>query len=323
MILTLMKKLWKGLFCAAALFFFAASCQNSRQVSHLKLNVSSQYCAPTIPYRYNASFLPYQNTDSILSNSPELAARMSVHDILMANATGTLGLTNELIKARKDSSLNGRIKSLEISNRIQDHLFLLSTEIAGISAELDCEGERADLFAGYLDNINNKNTARLTGASIVVGALATVAAVMVNSNATQNAISIGGGLVSAGLGILTIKPSGKKIKFVHERNVLEDIWFAPEQSRIYSPFMWYMLKERRFSNNQQEPLVQTIKARWNKFELDQDMDEATIQLLFKNGGIYDADNLHTRATMLNQLQSTTRSISQDMQSLISSLNAIK
>ncbi|MDQ6478231.1 hypothetical protein [Dyadobacter sp. LHD-138] len=107
------------------------------------------------------------------------------------------------------------------------------------------------------------------------------------------------------------------------KNVLEDIWFAPEQSRIYSPFMWYMLKEKRFSNNQQEPLVQTIKSRWDKFELDKDMDDATVQLLFKNGGIYDADNLHTRATMLNQLQSTIRSVSQDMQSLISSLNSMK
>jgi hypothetical protein len=142
MTLRLMNKLLKGLLCSAALVLFVTSCQNSRQVSHLKLNVSSQYCAPTIPYRYNASFLPCQNTDSILSNSRELAALMSVHDILMANATGTLRLANELIKARRDSSITGRIKSLEISNRIQDHLFLLSTEIAGISAELDCEGEK-------------------------------------------------------------------------------------------------------------------------------------------------------------------------------------
>lgn len=298
------------------------SCRNANVVTHLKPNVSSQYCAPTGLYSYNPDFLPLTNTDSVLANSKALSAKMSTHDILMANATGTLSLANQLLAAKSDSSVKGRLKLLEISGRIQNHLLLLTTEISGISAELDCEGERADLFANYLDNINDKKTARLTGASIVIGALATVAAVAVSNNSAQNVISITGGLVSAGLGILTIKPAGKKINYVHDRNVLEDIWFEPEKSSVYSPFIWYILKEKHFSNSQKEPLVQTIKARWKKFELDKDMDDKTVQLLFKKGGVYDADKLHTRATMLNQLQSTIRSINQDMQGLISALNLI-
>ena len=313
---------------SGSLFFFMmaivllTSCRNSNIISHLKLNVTNQYCAPTIVYRYDPMLLPFQNTDSVLTNSKELSSKISEHDILMANATGTLRLANELMKIGKDSSFQGRIKRLEITERIQNQLILLTTEISGISAELDCEGERADLFANYLDNINDKNTARLTGASIVVGALATVAAVIVTNNAAQNAISISGGLVTACLGIMTIKPAGKKIKYIHDRNVLEDIWFAPEKSKIYSPFVWYILKEKHFSNSQKETLVQTIKSRWNKFELDENIDSTTVNLLFKSGGIYDADKLHTRATMLNQLQSTIRSINQDMQSLISALNSL-
>ena len=299
------------------------SCRNANVVNHLKLNISSQYCSPTAPHTYNPDFLPLTNTDSILVNSHGLAKTMSDHDILMANATGTLGLANQILEAKKDSSVTGRLKLLEISSRIQNHLLLLTTEISGISAELDCEGERADLFANYLDNMNDKRTARLTGASIVIGALATVAAVAVSKNSAQNVISISGGLVSAGLGILTIKPAGKKIKYIHDRNVLEDIWFEPEKSSVYSPFLWYILRDKHFSNSQKEPLVQTIKARWKKFELDNDTDDKTVQLLFKKGGVYDADKLHTRATMLNQLQSTIRSIDQDMQSLISSLNRIQ
>lgn len=296
------------------------SCRNSNIVGHLKLNVSSQYCAPTITYSYNPEFIPYTNTDSILVNSKTLSGKLSEHDILMANATGILSLVNLLIESKKDTTLKGRINRLETSNKIQNHLHLLTTEISGIAAELDCEGERADLFAGYLDDLNDKKTARLTGASIVIAALATVAAVIVNNNGLQNGITIGGGVVSAGLAVLTIKPHSKKISYTHDRNVLEDIWFAPEKSTIYPPFIWYMLKEKRFSNSKSEPLVQTIKNRWNKFELDQNIDSTTINVLFKNGGIYDADNLHTRATMLNQLQSTIRSINQDMQSLMSELN---
>jgi len=315
----------KTIQCILSSFFtvlLIGACRNANVVDHIKLNVSNQYCAPTISYGHNTAYLPLANTDSILANSKELALHMSEHDILMANATGTLALANQLLMAKSDQSVSGKIRQLEISDRIQNHLLLLTTEISGVSAELDCEGERADLFANYLDNLNDKKTARLTGASIVIGALATVAAVAVSNNAAQNSISITGGLISAGLGILTIKPSGKKIKYIHDRNVLEDIWFEPKNSSIYSPFIWYILTEKHFSNSQQEPLVQTIKGRWKKFELDNDRDNNTIRLLFKSGGIYDADELHTRATMLNQLQSTIRSINQDMQGLISALNQI-
>lgn len=302
--------------------FCLASCRNTKITSRLKLNTSSQYCAPNTNYAYNPSYFPFANTDSILTNSHALSGRLSEHDILMANATGTLSLANQLIEAKKDTSLTARLNRLEISNRIQNHLLLLTTEISGIAAELDCEGERADLFAGYLDNINEKKTARLTGASIVVGALATVAAVLVSNHGLQNGITIGGGIATAGLAVLTIKPKGKKIPFTHDRNLLEDIWFAPKNSAIYSPFIWYMLKEKKFSNSRAEPLVLTIKNRWKNFELDPDVDSVTINTLFKNGGTYNAENLHTRATMLNQLQSTIRSINQDMQSLISQLNTL-
>lgn len=247
---------------------------------------------------------------------------MPVHDILMANASGTLALINQWLAAKKDSSAEGKLNRLEISHQIRNQLFLLTIEISGISAELDCEGERADLFASYLDNINDNKTARLTGASIVIGALATVAAVAVSNNAVQNGITISGGLISAGLGILTIRPAGKKINYVHDRNVLEDIWFQPEKSSVYTPFIWYILREKHFSNSQKEPLVETIKSRWKKFELNNELDEASLNLLFKNGGIYNAGQLHTRATMLNQLQSTIRSINQDMQGFISTLNQI-
>ncbi|MCF2446465.1 hypothetical protein L0657_21080 [Dyadobacter sp. CY345] len=308
--------------CSFFIILTVSSCQNAHVVNHLKLNVTSQYCAPNSSYAYDEEFVPLANSDSVLANSKELSKNMSSHNILMSNATGVLFLMNKMLIAKKDPSVQGRLNLLEISQRIQNHLLLLTTEISGIAAELDCEGERADLFANYLDNINDKRTARLTGASIVIGALATVAAVAVSNGSAQNAISISGGVVSAGLGILTIKPAGKKISYIHDRNVLQDIWFEPKKSSVYSPFIWYILTEKHFSNSQKEPLVQSIKARWKKFELDKKMDNSTIQLLFEKGGIYNADQLHTRATMLNQFQSTIRSINQDMQGFISTLNRI-
>ncbi|MDB5200376.1 MAG: hypothetical protein JWO92_2339, partial [Chitinophagaceae bacterium] len=46
-------------------------------------------------------------------------------------------------------------------------------------------------------------------------------------------------------------------------------------------------------------------------------------LLFKDGGIYNQDNLDLRVTMLNELQSAIRSINQDLQSFVFDLNNIK
>jgi hypothetical protein len=59
-------------------------------------------------------------------------------------------------------------------------------------------------------------------------------------------------------------------------------------------------------------LAQSIRSRWLHFEFDGKPDQKQTDLLFGNGGFYHADDLHMRAAMLNQLQSTIRSINQDL-----------
>ena len=275
-------------------------------------NISGDYCAPAAGYNYDPHIIPIKNTDSLLGSYREIPPR----EMVMANAVGVLPLIGSLASIRQDSSAEGRLHKTEIRSALQHRMAMAAIEIDGIAAELDCEGERADQLARFLDDHNSKRNTRLTVASIVVGAITTIATATIKDNGTQNAVAISGGLLSAGLGAMTINAAGKKISWRHPRNMLADIWNAPDSSSIYPPFIWYVLNEKYFSNSGKVSLVQSIKKRWLEFDLGKQVDKADEQLYFGAGGVYKADDLHTRAAMLNELQSTVRSINQDLQGLM-------
>lgn len=291
------------------------SCSSFRIV-HTPFSEQSAYCAPAASYSYDKTYLPVNNLDSLLQSTPELRNILNEHDILMANAMGILPHIQKLIPLQGDSSVQSIVQAEHTITVIQNRLIMASAEIEGIAAELDCEGERADQLANYLDGLNRKRNTVLTGASVILGAAVTVAAVAVSNNDTQDAVSLSGGLAAAGLGALLLDTSGKEIKLDLSRNILSDIWFQPLHSEIYSPFTWYVLNEKSFSNSHTVSLIESIKKRWITFELNNKTPDKMVSLYFKQGGLYNADRLHTRASMLNQLQSTIRSIHQDMQSLI-------
>ena len=304
---------WTNLSVGTLIFF--TSCSNSGLIHRSRLLNQSIYCAPTIAYTYSKTYLPV-NADSLVRANSALGNVLSEHDMLMANATGILPLIQKLVIVHGDTSVTGRLSAAGIVARIQNRLLLASSEIDGVVAELDCEGERADQLANYLDGLNRKRNNRLTATSIIIGAAVVVATAAVSGDHAQNAVGISGGLVAAGLGVLLLDTSGKGIKMDYSgRNVLSDIWFVPASSTMYPPFIWYMLNEKRFSNSRELSLIQSIKERWVGFEFEGTVHPERVNLFFRQGGIYDAAALHTRASLLNQLQSTIRSVHQDMQSL--------
>jgi len=306
--------------CTGWLFF---SCSMHPVIDAFRANTPESYCVPTITYSFDPATLPTENGDSLAMQDLSLRQVLSPHDILTANAIGVLPLIPDLLRVARDSSLQGRLRYLELKTRVHDRFLSAGTEINSIASELDCEGERADQLGAYLDNLNKKKSNALTAASIIAGAATTVGTVLAKGDNAKNTIAISGGLLSAGLTGFTISPRGKRIRLLHYRNLLEDIWYAPTSSAIYPPGIWYILREKAFSNGGQVSLLESIRRRWTHFELNGPIDSARQNLLFKNGGIYTADDLHTRASMLNQLQATIRSINEDLQGLILSLDRIR
>lgn len=269
--------------------------------------MTTDYCAPVTPYNVDPVFMPVANTDSLLALYPD----MPVHILIMANATGILPLMIALKKPGEDTFAQNALRS-----KVHHRIMLALSEIAGVAAELDCEGERAGQLGHYLDDFNSKRNTALTVASIVAGAITTVATATIKDDGTQNSVAIGGGLLSAGLGALTIKTTGKKMRWEHRRNLLADIWNTPAVSAIYPPFLWYVLNDKHFSNSGRISLAQSIRKRWMEYDLGGKVSAAEEKLFFGPGGIYNADDLNTRANMLNELQSTIRSVNQNLQSLI-------
>lgn len=295
------------------------ACKATRVINSTDLTITGNYCAPAAAFSNSQDTIPLKNTDSLIKANPDLP----VHEVLMANATGTLFLIWRMKEIAGDTSLEGMMRRSEVRSKIQHRLLLATMEIAGVAAELDCEGEKADQLAKYLDNFNSKRNTRLTVASIITGALTTIATVAIKEDGPQNAVAIGGGLLSAGLGALTINAAGKKIQLAHLRNVLSDIWYMPDTSAIYPPFTWYVLNEKHFSNSGQISLAANVKKRWERFDLGGSASTSDKQLFFGNGGVYKADDLHTRAAMVNELQSTIRSVNQDLQRLLHYLVSIE
>jgi hypothetical protein len=316
-------KLSHALFYPSIIIGFVFSgCGSSKIISSSKLKLMQDFCAPATSYNYDTSSFPYWDTDSLLKNDTLLSSILSAQDILMANATGTLSFIRNIPGSSMDSSVRGQLVYFGVNEQIQRSLFLFRTEIDAISAELDCEAGRLKELSSYLENLTRKRNIKLTVGAILAGAVSTIAPVIVTKQTPQNTIVISSGVISAGLGVLTLNPHGKKIKLLHVRNLLEDIWFTPKKSNVYPPGIWYALNEPKLSNTRQFSKVQVVRMRWIKFEFNNAIDSSLENLLFGEGGIYNEDNLNLRIVMLSELQSAIKSINQNLQSFIIRLNTI-
>ena len=198
----------------------------------------------------------------------------------------------------------------------------LNEEIDGVAATLDCEGEKTDQVATYLDQANQKHNSRLTITSIIVGALTTIATVAIKKNSVQNTVAISGGLLGGGIAALMINPAGKKIKWLQDKNLLGAIWYGHNMDRLIPPSVWYMLNEKDFSNSHNKSLIESIKTRWKMLNFSNEISVEDEKKFFQNGGIFSADELHQRANMLNELQATIRSLHQDLASLTNNISQL-
>ena len=296
-----------------------ASCAGTRPAT--RLQVASGYCDPPLPYRYDPAFTPKPNLEAALT--PALLARYPRRNLLTANAAGILPLLQTLLgledAARQHPGPSAELAVLRQRQAIAAQLALVSTTVASVAAELDCEGERADQVAGYLGEQDDRRTQRLNVLSIGMGAASGIGTTVIENQPAQYAFGIGGGLLAAGFGLLTLRSHGHTAEFRHPRNLLADIWAEKPTSEVFPPSIWYMLTEPAFSNSGQTSLAHNTRQRWQHYgqlaHPTSKQGQQLMTLLFGGGGDYSADQLQVRANMLNELQSAVRLLSQELQGL--------
>ncbi|MDQ1095010.1 MULTISPECIES: hypothetical protein [Chryseobacterium] len=285
------------------------------------LTLRDSYCKAPFQYNYSNRF-PSHNSDSILLANSQLKPMFSDQSILILNALDNLDEVYKIIKLKKDSSLTSQVQILQLKSRINSKITIALTELDAVAAEFDCEGERVAQIGNYVDNLNQSRNNKMILYSIVAGAATSIAGGIVKDGGWSNAIDIGGGILGAGFGLATLNPKGKKVEFIHQRNLLRDIWNEKLESPNFPPFIWYMYTEKKFSNKEKHSIISSMKERWLHYQFDDDKEKADHSVIFKDGGYYRADDLHNRAAMLNQMQSATRTINQNINYLLLDLDRL-
>jgi hypothetical protein len=296
----------------------------TRSPSHVA--VAAGYCDPPLPYRYNPAFVP--KADFAAALTPALLAHYPRRNLLTANAVGILPALQTQLALQEAARLHpGPATELAVLRQrqlIASQVALVSSIVASLAAELDCEGERADQVAGYLKALDDKRTQRLNVLSISTGAASGVGATVAGSQGAQYAFGIGGGVLAAGLGLLTLRQNGHTAEFKHPRNLLAEVWAEQPATDLFPPSVWYMLTNPAFSNGGQTSIVHNTRQRWRRYgHLDKPASKqgkALEALLFGPGGQYSADQLTVRANLLNELQSAVRLLNQELQGLLVVLN---
>jgi len=313
----------KKLFYLLVIFSLLASCVSKKNqvIKQNILTLKDSYCKA--PFKYNYSNrVPSYNADSILAANKELQGLFSDQSILILNALDNLDEVHQIIDLKKDSSIASQVKVLQLKTRINSKITIALTELDAVAAEFDCEGERVTQIGNYVDNLNDSKNNKLILLSIVTGAAASVAGGIISDGGWSNAVDISGGVLGAGFGLATLNPKGKKVEFIHQRNLLRDIWREKLESPNFPPFIWYMYTEKKFSNKETHSIIGNMKERWLHYQFDDNKAAADQSVIFSDGGFYRADDLHNRAAMLNQMQSATRTINQNINYLLLDLDKL-
>lgn len=313
----------KKLYFIFVAFILLTSCvsKKNQAIKQNILTLRDSYCKAPFKYNYENK-LPSYNSDSIISANQQLKGIFSDQSILILNALDNLDEVNEIVKLKKDSSLSSQVKVLQLKMKINSKITIALTELDAVAAEFDCEGERVAQIGNYVDNLNDSRNNKLILYSIAAGAVASIAGGIVKDEGWSSAIDISGGALGAGFGLATLNPKGKKVEFIHQRNLLRDIWNEKLESPNFPPFIWYMYTEKRFSNKEEHSVISSMKQRWLHYQFDDDKNAADHSVIFKDGGLYRADDLHNRAAMLNQMQSATRTINQTINYLLLDLDKL-
>lgn len=300
-----------------------ASCvsRKNQVIQQNILTLKDSYCKAPFKYNYSNK-VPSYNSDSILAANKDLKEMFSDQSILILNALDNLDEVHEIMELKKDQSLASQVKVLQLKTKINSKITIALTELDAVAAEFDCEGERVAQIGNYVDNLNASRNNKLILYSIVTGAAASIAGGIVSDQGWSNAIDIGGGVLGAGFGLATLNPKGKKVEFIHQRNLLRDIWKGKLESPNFPPFIWYMYTEKKFSNREERSIIGNMKERWLHYQFDDDRTAADQSVIFSDGGYYRADDLHNRAAMLNQMQSATRTINQNINYLLLDLDKL-
>jgi hypothetical protein len=302
----------------AALALLAASCVLGPKPMLPRNVTAGGFCAsPYTPDSRRSRSLA--DDDNGLPASVAVARRYASQTLDIARALGLLDLVERLAEARDRGASETEISNLR--GEIFDATSLVKLDLASAVAQIECEAARAGEIAAKLRDAEAAQTNRLTAFSLVLSAAAAVASGtldLADQNQTAASIvGIGGGVVGGALGFATLAVH-RTADFRHDPNMLGEFWYG-NRHPDFPETVWVYLTRPQFGTDHERSRREALIAGWRASgRLGADParpSSEAIALYFGSGGIYDADDLETRARMLIEVRDVIDLMNHDLRQL--------
>jgi hypothetical protein len=212
-----------------------------------------------------------------------------------------------------------------LKTEIQQRVLVAITDLNSLQAEITCERERIqevyDHISGWVNNRINKATVY----SILAGGVTTVIASSIALKGNEDVprfeqgFTVLGAVAGAYYSFRSLAIH-KKIKLLHDRNHLADIWNKKSQSRIYSPYIWGYISKTFYIDGKPTTGIEEVLKKWKALELIGEPTDKQytqkVNLLFGMGGDYTQADLENRQKMYEILMDEIITINYDLNRLM-------
>ncbi|HSL03314.1 MAG TPA: hypothetical protein VK901_07230 [Nitrospiraceae bacterium] len=203
-------------------------------------------CGPVSPVHRsinpNLSRVPV-GSESPPLNPEVLAGRFSPQSQSIADSIGVKHLLVQLTIQKAEADQYGgavTIERLHVQQQLSSRILLAFLDVARTAAEADCEEERADQLADGLQEVRDKRIRQYTLIAIIGDAMIGIVAgglELALQETAAAATAIFGGTVATWFGISAFFDD-THYEFRHARNLLQEVWMAPENPELIPPAVW-------------------------------------------------------------------------------------
>ncbi|RMH35612.1 MAG: hypothetical protein D6690_08225 [Nitrospirae bacterium] len=299
-----------------------------------KTNIFLRHCGDVRKFRQGnqpaatQSSFKLLNDDGLVPHVIKIADNgfFSPRSVEIAEDIGILDLLHKVETLEKQRSQRKDTETefqwLQLRQSLSDRILAATLDLQYVTAQADCESERADQLANRLFLEAEQQIRFLTILAIVGDAAIGIvggALALASLDIAGNSSEIFGGLASTIFGLEAGLYSGGGSQYKHTPNFLAEIWNGPKYSTIYPPSVWNYLTRPQTEDPLHRSLREIIISLWEQAGLLGEPGSALrkrrIKLFFSEGGIYTIDDLRARKNMLDVLRATVKLMSEDLSHL--------
>lgn len=256
---------------------------------------------------------------------PELLAELGDVPLEVRRTARAVGLEGHIARLLRARRLAADDRSVEVVGaRLQVALRISSVEIelGSLLFEADCTGDQMEAAIRELERREQRQRLALTISSVAAAAAVAVGGGLLDLRAAS-ATSIGtlgivGGLATAGLGAGALAPRRGRVVFPHERNLLLPIVRGEDPDALYPAYVFRMLGTPR-EEGKPTPREELL-ADWKRIVDDAIPERDRMvarEVLYGDGGVYDARLIDARERMYDALESQLNAFNRDLELLYS------